>query len=114
MTGGVLDRIPRDILERAIARLGEQFSPETVEYIRGLHAKYGGSWVHFMSVLKLPGGAEIPRGHLDFGMRVRNDLREQVGLDDVLPFEHGWEDCYVEIIEAAVGLRPLPSAEGGV
>lgn len=106
-----LSQIQPDILRRSVEHVKSIFTIEDAEKIRALHKEHGDNWWIWVSTLKLPNGSVIPRGHFDFGMRMRNSLREHVGLDDILPFNHGWEDCYVEIVEVAVGLRPNPLAQ---
>jgi len=42
--------------------------------------------------------------HFNFGMKIRNLLRDKVCLDDKLP-SGNWDDYYVYLIECAVGMR---------
>lgn len=106
-----LARMPPEILRAAVACIRRHFAVQAFDEIRELHAEHGRGWVHFMTMTTIRPGVVLPRGHLDWGMRVRNLLREHVALDGALPFGHGWEDCYVEVVEVAVGLRPDPFAQ---
>jgi hypothetical protein len=42
--------------------------------------------------------------HFNFGMKIRNLLRDKVCLDDALP-SGNWDDYYAYLIECAVGMR---------
>lgn len=111
MTGDeILKQVPPSILRRAIKYLRGAMTKEDVAEIKRAHEEHGDDWWVWISTLKLPDGRVIPRGHFEFGMRVRNALRVNVGFDDVLPFEHGWEECYVPIVEIAAGIRESPLA----
>ncbi|HEY0006207.1 MAG TPA: hypothetical protein VGB17_15615 [Pyrinomonadaceae bacterium] len=106
-----LAEMPPDVLKRAIAFIRSELPEEVKEDIRRLHAEYGEDWIGEMSVLELPGGkGRIPRGHFEWGMRVRNALRNH-GLSDDLLLNLNWDDYYVQVVEIAVGLRPNPLEE---
>jgi hypothetical protein len=45
--------------------------------------------------------------HFNFGMSIRNQLRQAGYKDDQLP-SGNWDDYYVPILEAAVGARSYP------
>jgi hypothetical protein len=84
------NEIPADIKEKAIAVLKKELYPESIANIQKKIDEEGLiEWA-------------IPY-HFGWGTDVRNLLRKHVCTDDHLPT--GWDDYYIQIVEAAVGRR---------
>jgi len=106
--------LPPDVARHAAKHVAAVMTSDDLERIRELHAEYGHDWIH--NVMVLDDGTRVS-GHHIFGTNIRNLLRDKnLGagiLDNELPpapYEDGssqqnWDDYYVQVIEAAAGLR---------
>lgn len=108
-----LAELPAYIRKRAVDYLRTALPEDVKQLVRDIHAKHGEHWIHFMSVLNLPDGRRIPRGHFGWGMAVRNALRTEAGIGDAALPDGNWDDYYIPLVEIACGIRPEPSAEKG-
>lgn len=95
------NKLPLDLMERAVQHLRENYPPHFFEKIRRLRAADPEGWY-------------VPY-HFAVGMGVRNCLRAIIP-DDQLPgvrYDHvedsplfkNWDDYYVEVMEAAADLN---------
>lgn len=67
---------------------------DVVDEIKRAYTQHGRhNWIHSEDF-----------GHFQWGMGCRNALRTAGFKDDQLP-QHNWDDYYVQVVEAAVGLR---------
>lgn len=97
--------LPQNINDKAIKVLQEYVTLADKQRFQQLVNKHGlRNWISFVSVLELPNGKKIPRGHFEYGMKIRNYLREQVCLDADLP-SGNWDDYYLTLLEIACDLR---------
>lgn len=84
--------LKKEIVDKSIEFLKNKFNqyPKLIEQIKEDHAKDSDTW--------------WAPFHFTFGMKVRNDLRENVCLDTELP-SGNWDDYYIELIEMALNLK---------
>ena len=86
------NEIPKDFLKEVVEFLEKEFTDEAKEAIRTLHKENGEDWA-------------IPF-HSDWGMGIRNALRQADFVDRMLP-DNNWDDYYIQVVEAAVGIRKV-------
>lgn len=86
------NEIPKDVLEKAIKIVQDEYPDEQKKEILGLIADKG----------LVEWALEF---HMFWGMGVRNLLRGKGLKDDLLP-DQNWDDYYIQVVEAAVGARP--------
>lgn len=84
------EELPEDIREKGITFLSSLLSDEDKKYIREDFEKDSDTWWAI--------------SHFNWGMRIRNRLRDNVCLDNKLP-SGNWDDYYVILVEKACGLR---------
>lgn len=88
------NEIPKNFLKKCVKFLQDEMPQETKDEIIQAHKEHGVNWI---------GGS-----HHFFGMYVRNKLRENGFTDDYLP-DQNWDDYYIQVLEASVGLREIPT-----
>lgn len=88
------DRLPQSLKLRGIAILKEVIPQNIQDDIRSMHKVDGSRWMTKSCA------------HFTCGMYVRNQLRKG-GLTDALVPSGNLDDYYVQLIEAAVGVRPF-------
>lgn len=87
-----LSECPLWIVEKSVSYLKSVFTESIIEDIVRYHKSNPDSW--------------WAEHHFDWGMRIRNLLRDNVCLDNILP-SGNWDDYYVQMIELACELRSL-------
>ena len=87
--------MPKDFLIKAVEFVKKELSEKTKEEIRKVIETQGiDDW--------------IAGYHFNWGMAMRNALRDAGFSDDELP-DKNWDDYYHQVIEIALGMRELPS-----
>ena len=87
-----LNECPVWIIEKSVSYLKSIFTESLINDIIRLYKVNPDSW--------------WAEHHFDWGMRVRNALRDGVCSDSILP-SGNWDDYYVQMIELACELRSL-------
>lgn len=87
-----LSECPLWIIEKSVSYLKSVFTESLIEDIVRYHKTNPDIW--------------WAKYHFDWGMRIRNLLRDNVCLDNILP-SGNWDDYYVQMIELACDVRSL-------
>jgi hypothetical protein len=84
--------IPQEVLDKALTIINSELDDQTKQ------------WAKDLFILKGPIEWAISLHH-GWGTAIRNMLRTTGGLSDNLLPDKNWDDYYIQVIEAAIGVR---------
>lgn len=107
--------LDKEIRDKAIKVIKQVITPEELNRFKTLYEQYGpNDWfahVYDDEAHRTAGsGTYIPSPYLSYGMIIKSALRGRGLADNKLPSaDQNWDNYYIQIIEAAAGLREVPN-----
>ncbi len=96
------NELTRDLVRKAVDIFNAELSIDDIIMMRDAYAVHGSEWIYSAAF-------EEYGGHHGYGRIIRNMLRHGGFKDEMVP-DNNLDDYYVPLLEAFVGLRPIPSA----